>query len=160
MPFLSSFKCRETGQTSESIVGASLIPNQLVHVNFLRHCLKKPDVPACVCVHTQICQQLLVYVPVLSVFTSLVVVSCSPERIIGLSCRIHIWMKHDRFPLRSVQIKCSKENCSFCSYIKPEYWGQAGHNLSSMSQSLPISPFLGPTQKHFSIVIVGINAPQ
>lgn len=54
--FLSSFWCRESGQTSESIVGAALIPSPLAIFAALyvrtfqnkRHCLKKPGVRMCV----------------------------------------------------------------------------------------------------------------
>lgn len=167
IPFPSSFICRETGQTSESIVGAALIPKSPSNFASLymltcknRHCLKVPVVPACVCVHTRIWQQLLVYVPALSVFTSL-----------SSSCKLHYWKNNlvimqDSYldekwqiPFEERADQMLKENCSFCSHIKPEYWGQAGHNLSSVSQSLSISPFIGPTQKHLSM-IVGINAPQ
>lgn len=51
MRFLSSFRCRASGQTSESIAGAALIPNpQAILPAFTcwllkhRHCLKTPDV--------------------------------------------------------------------------------------------------------------------
>lgn len=80
--FLSSFRCRESGQTSESIVGAALIPSPqaifaaLYVLTFQNIALKNlPCGCARVCVHTwfSTCLKFVLYVPVwdLSVLTSL-----------------------------------------------------------------------------------------
>lgn len=80
--FLSSFRCRESGQTSESIVGAALIPGPqaifaaLYVLTFQNIALKNlPCGCARVCVHTRFSTRLkfVLYVPVwdLSVLTSL-----------------------------------------------------------------------------------------
>lgn len=116
IPFPSLFKCRETGQTSESIVGAALIPNPQVILPACTRYLVKTDIAlkylmcqrACVYTHRSESSYLCTYLCYLFSHLCLVTVSCSTERIIWLSCRIHICMKNDKFPLRSLQIKYSK----------------------------------------------------
>ncbi len=58
MHFLSSFRCRESGQTSESIVGAALIPNpQAIFASFYVLTSKNKDIASkylvCECVYTR-----------------------------------------------------------------------------------------------------------
>lgn len=103
MRFLSSFRCGASGQTSESIAGAALIPNpQAILPPFTcwllkhRHWLKTPDVcpriirmPIWLCLHVYsmyLCEHYLFSHLCLVVFFSCqcehIVVSCSTGRII------------------------------------------------------------------------------
>lgn len=146
MPFPSSFRCRESGQTSESIGGTALIPNPQA-ILVASRILKTKTLPfkhlMCkdvICLYSQVYSMHRRY---LSSYRRLVAVEAAlVRRIIQLSCRIHTWMNFDRFPLRSVQIKCCKEKSSFCSNIKPEQSGL----ICTESFKTPISAFPGPTR--------------
>lgn len=172
MCFLSSFRCRESGQTSESIVGAALIPNpQAIVPAFYVLTSKNKAVASKYLVHAHVhtrtdlsVPEYVLCVPVwaLSVLTSLLVFFFYVTVWTRRCCKLRYWknilvIMQDSYLDEKWQTpfwgfcrsNAQKENCSFCSNIRPEYWRQPGQNPLSKNRRLFLflvqnSPFPGP----------------